>query len=299
MWEAGLRDELSGLEHMRKREKLAIILAIICGFIIIFPATYFAGMLGLEMLSIFISAAGGWGVYFILKPKGYHSHYKEKIISVLIGKTKYKWAYDFSYTNAQEIFIQSGLYYSSITSFKTDDTFSAQNGADLRMAEIEAVRGRGKNRQVIFKGLLFSFDISRIFRGETYIRSNKGMGFVIPMGTKSSRTFFSSTVKSTDLEWNDFEKLLDVQTTDEIEAREILDPQFMHILYEWWKDHKKLMRISFRGQHVYVAIPSWKDMFEPSPFSSVESHKKRLWTYLDAFLLAERLFVQIEHKYGK
>ena len=104
-------------------------------------------------------------------------------------------------------------------------------------------------------------------------------------------------LRETDLEWNDFEKSISVQTTDEIEAREILTPDFMEILYEWWHSHKKATRLSFKDNHVYLGLPVSRVCFEPEIFADPEKHKKTLWEMLDAILLIERLFSHVEHKY--
>ena len=50
--------------------------------------------------------------------------------------------------------------------------------------------------------------------------------------------------------------MLRIQTTDEVEAREILDPAFMEFLYEWWKNsgRKKKIKIAFLENKIYIAI---------------------------------------------
>lgn len=106
-----------------------------------------------------------------------------------------------------------------------------------------------------------------------------------------------SKLRETDLEWNDFEKTISVKTTNEIEAREILTPDFMEILYEWWHSHKKATRLSFKNNHAYLSLPARRVSFEPDAFADPEKHKETLWEILDSILLVERLFSHIEHKY--
>ncbi|OHA26127.1 MAG: hypothetical protein A3C06_03870 [Candidatus Taylorbacteria bacterium RIFCSPHIGHO2_02_FULL_46_13] len=258
-------------------------------------------------IPIAVSAVAGYATYFAMHPAGYRKLYKEKVISALTKRTRYGWMPDMSYygqlfiQKAQKepiraLFDSSGLYNSRITTFHVDEVF-VPNDLPSHMAEINVVRGSGKHRQTVFKGLVFDLDVSKSFLGETYIRAENEGSLGIPMGSTGTRLLFSSMLKTAKLEWNDFEKLLEVQTSDETEAREILDPRFMEVLYVWWKVHKKPVRVSFKGHYLYLAIPFGKNMFEPNPFLSVDSHKKEIWEYLDAFLLAEGLFVYVQHKY--
>lgn len=317
LWEKELKTELSKLEEMRSQEKGAIFLGVFIAISIflIFISLWQSVDIGVP---VFLSIACGTGSYYLRRPKHYKRLYKESVIAALMKQTRYKWRLDtLSYTGEkmtfqaakryfematsrnnvrEEIFKSSGLYRTSITSFTTDDTFVSET-MPLEAAEITAVRGSGKNRQTIFRGLMFKFDITKTLSGETYIRNEKGSAFSIPMGSGGKFSFSSTAPKTTMLEWNDFEKILDVQTTNEVEAREILDPQFMNVLYEWWITHKRAVRIGFKDHHFYLAAPFERNLFEPHPFSSIEKHKDELWGYVDAFLFAERLFIHIEHKY--
>jgi hypothetical protein len=77
-------------------------------------------------------------------------------------------------------------------------------------------------------------------------------------------------VKETKFEWNDFEELLHVATDNNREAREILTPEFMTDLYDWWKNHGKLnIRIAFVGNLMYMLFPDGQIRFEKT-VSSVE-----------------------------
>lgn len=306
LWEREIKSELLGLEDMRKKQRRAIVLGVSVS--ILMTVVLASLVRGIEIgLPFAVSAGAGYLVFHSVRPAGYRKLYKEKVISALTKRTKYGWMPDLSFydqlfapraqtESIRALFNASGLYHSSVTTFTVDEVF-VPSGPTSRMAEINVVRGSGKNSQLIFKGLLFYFDVSKAFSGETYIRAEKEFFLGVPMGSNASRSFFSSTLKTTKLEWNDFEKLLEVQTTDETEAREILDPQFMEVLYGWWSEHKKSVRLSFKGQHMYLSVPFLNNMFEPSLFSSMESHKKDLWMYLGAFLLAEQLFIHVERKY--
>ena len=188
----------------------------------------------------------------------------------------------------REIYTESGLFGTKADNISSDDAFIAPQTANFAV-EIDAVHGSGKHRQQVFKGLIFRFNLARAFAGETYIREDK-------WGDGNVGTTNSQPLKITRLEWPEFEELFEIQTTDEVEAREILDPQFMEVLHAWWIEHKTPVRLSFKQQFMYLSVPG-SNLFEPRPFSSIEKHKEELWHYLSVFLLAESLFSQIEHKY--
>ena len=44
-------------------------------------------------------------------------------------------------------------------------------------------------------------------------------------------------------------------TTDKVEARYILTPNFMSDLYDWWKGQKGNIRISFIKDRMYLLFP--------------------------------------------
>lgn len=90
---------------------------------------------------------------------------------------------------------------------------------------------------------------------------------VIPLTKKlKSRTFLSTNKtaygndfknennnpKEIQLEWNDFNNLIKVSTTNGIEARYILTPDFMKNIYEWWEYRHESIRISFIDDKMYV-----------------------------------------------
>ncbi len=126
------------------------------------------------------------------------------------------------------------------------------HGAEL---DIKHITGSGKNRQVknIFKGYSVSYELPHVLDGKTFI-STEGdkYGF-------GHRTFWSvvteTRAQETTLEWNDFEELLHVATTDRVEARYILTPSFMMELHEWWKGKDTNIRMSFLGNRVYMLFP--------------------------------------------
>lgn len=126
------------------------------------------------------------------------------------------------------------------------------HGAEL---DIKHITGSGKNRNVknIFKGYSVSYELPHVLDGKTFV-STEGdkYGF-------GHRTFWNAVseggAQETTLEWNDFEELLHVATTDKVEARYILTPGFMVELHDWWKGKETNIRMSFIGNRVYMLFP--------------------------------------------
>lgn len=295
LWEGGLKRELESLEGLRLKERRAIIWGFV-SFCIGFVLTWI--ILGSfksfdPALGVFAGCAFGYGSYYLLRPKHYRAKYKELVITALVRQTTYRWEHEkkqLSHEHYDQLFRESGLFRLSQCSVTSDDVFHSKT-TPLRCAELFVTTGTGKRKRDVFNGLLFVFDLSRPFSGETYIRKEVfGADYV---GTRSG----ANSLRETTLEWNEFGKLLKVETTNEVEAREILDPRFMAILYDWWRSHKASIRLGFHGNQLYLSAGFGRDLFEPKAFSSIERHKEELWEYLDAFLLVERLFDHVEHKY--
>lgn len=139
-----------------------------------------------------------------------------------------------------------------------DDMVSAVYGGQtlfLSELNVQHVTHSGKNGNVkhIFSGYFISLDLARPLTGKTFISTEgdkNGFG---------NQSFLSSItgndIQPTTLEWNEFEALLHVVTSDPIEARYILTPDLMADLYDWWKDKKQNIRLSFIDNRLYILFP--------------------------------------------
>jgi Protein of unknown function (DUF3137) len=121
--------------------------------------------------------------------------------------------------------------------------------------DIKHITGSGKNRNTkyIFHGYFISISLNKVLSGKTFVSSeNDKNGFGNLSFWNNSH---SVNAKETLLEWNDFEDLLHVATTDEVEARYILTPDFMLDLYTWWNGQKGNIRLSFIQDNMYILFP--------------------------------------------
>ncbi|MCB9815622.1 DUF3137 domain-containing protein [Candidatus Nomurabacteria bacterium] len=154
---------------------------------------------------------------------------------------------------------QSELITEARNKIDVDDTFSLTlDEKELVVSELDVKNetGSGKNRHVknIFHGYLFAMKLEKQLEGKTFVSAESDKsGF----GDKS---FFGSSkgMEETILEWNEFEEKLHVMTSHPVEARYILTTNFMSDLYNWWKDRKQKIRLSFIGSSLYILYPDTK-----------------------------------------
>lgn len=154
---------------------------------------------------------------------------------------------------------QSELITEPFNTTKVDNLFeiTAQDGRRLSAGEMDIrnITGSGKNRQEkrIFKGYFVSYELPHVLDAKTFISTegdDSGFGH-LDFWNLTKETLPSETT----LEWAEFEDLLHVMTTDKVEARYILTPNFMSDLYDWWKQQKGNIRISFINDKMYLLYP--------------------------------------------
>jgi hypothetical protein len=166
--------------------------------------------------------------------------------------------------------------------YQIDDMVSAEfHGRSLFLSElaVKYVSSSGKKRsgRNVFHGFFVVHDLPRSLEGKTFITTEgdkKGFGN-ISWWRQKFRT--KETPRETLLEWNDFENKLHVATTNEIEARYILTPDFMQELYNWWSERGGNIRISFLDNRLYLLYP---DMHVKIGVSTAGFSEKNLKQYL-------------------
>jgi hypothetical protein len=163
------------------------------------------------------------------------------------------------------LLVHSELITTTYHKMHLDDMFKVSlQGSELFVAELNLMekKGSGKNQRLvsIFEGLFISFDIQKQLEGKTFVTTDKD--------TKGFGN--GSNVEPTQLEWNDFEELLHVTTTNPVEARYVLTPNFMLDLYTWWNGKEGNIRLSFIQNRMYVLFPYTK-LFGENSFEITEA----------------------------
>lgn len=137
---------------------------------------------------------------------------------------------------------------------------------------LEHITGSGRSRNVkqVFKGYFVALPLKKALSGKTFISTEGDTHGFAHLTYWATLLETDTKVKETKFEWNDFEELIHVATDNNREAREILTPEFMADLYDWWKNHGKLnIRIAFVGNLMYMLFPDGQIRFEKT-VSSVE-----------------------------
>jgi len=116
-------------------------------------------------------------------------------------------------------------------------------------AELTEMQGTGKNRRRVtkFHGQILRLHYPNSFTGETVIRRDKGMLNKWTQPTKA--------MKQVGMASPIFEKAYEVWSTDQVEARTMLDPIVLERFIELDRLYKgKGAQIAFTGEDIYITI---------------------------------------------
>lgn len=204
------------------------------------------------------------GIYWwVTQPKReYNRAYKEKILPKL-AKTFGEFIYDMSGRISMDTLKPSKIV-PSHDSYRSEDYFKGTyKGVGLEFSEIHLTekRGSGKNRRTVttFKGLAILLDLqSRKFLGHTILDRNK---------SKMMEWFKekSSDMKRARMVDPEFEDIFDAYTTDQVEARYLIDPLMIENLKGLYDEYEgKSMAAAWYDSKMLVMISSKHNHFEPA-----------------------------------
>lgn len=156
--------------------------------------------------------------------------------------------------------VDSALF-DSFNIYNSDDYFEGQfKGLNFVISEIDLKMrthdGKRSHTHGVFKGVLIKFSMLKPFSGRTLITSNnKYFGFF--------QDLIGSSMQKVELEDVEFNKMFDVVSDDQVEARYLLTPSFI----EKYKNLREVykandIRASFLDKNIIVAIPCNRDMFK-------------------------------------
>ena len=149
-----------------------------------------------------------------------------------------------------------------------EDKISGKEGpSSFSLHELHLVSG-GRSKATKFQGQILSVDCSRECKGETVVLRNS---FISP-------SHIDETLKKVGLIDSKFNSIFNVYSTDQVEARYLLPPDFMQLLIdlETSVDGRKL-RFGFSRSKLLIAIET-EDRYEMgsifSPLSAPERNRK-------------------------
>ena len=198
------------------------------------------------------------------KSKIFSSFYKEEVVDEIIHAFCPNATYSPNNGVSEDLFRNSGLF-TSPDRYHAEDLIEGCLGkTSFICSEVHAEERRARSTkngvqyywEDIFKGFLFIADFHKEFQGETTVLRDSF--FKIKMG--------ASRVK---MENPDFEKVFDVFSTNQIEARYLITTYKMERMLKLDSNFKKGITISFRNSTILVAIPDSKNRFEADVWSSL------------------------------
>jgi len=148
------------------------------------------------------------------------------------------------------------IYDFDIDKYSGNDLIFGQiEGVRVKFSDVEAISikedlYRNKTHRVLFAGLLFVADFPKRLKAVTQICS----------GTDEFRDYGGKRARMDDAE---FERLLRIYTTDQIEARYALTPSLMENLKLLKMRFHRPINIVLIGDKICMAIRTGRDNFEP------------------------------------
>ena len=218
---------------------------------------------------VFLALLWGW----VVKPKrDYAKAYKTKILPEIAGLFG-----QFTYDVKGKIPMDS-LKPSKIVpkhnSYKSEDLFRGEyKSVGIEFSEMNFTKQQGKKTVNVFNGLaiLLTHGVKK-FHGHTILTRDQG---------KLSSWFLKQTkgLKRANMVDLEFERLFDVYTDDQTEARYLIDPVIIESLKSLYNDyHGEKMMASFYNDKVFIMIESRENHFEPPSIHTPATNEAELIT---------------------
>lgn len=245
----------------------------------------------------------------------YREHFKQLIVRGAVRELvelcrlpdetpeyRYTWAYHPDDRISDAHIDNCLLFTERIDEVSGEDLIQGRLGlTSFELSELELVRierstnskGHTSTRHVtVFEGVLFVADFHKSFQGVTLLLANGWMGtsgFLNKLSNNLTNLFAKTKMVNIDLEHPEFNRYFDTNTSDEIEARYLLSPNFIErvLAFKSWHDEK--VEFAFVGSRMYVAISTGASFFEPSVRRTTQQQLEQIYEELLFF------FSLIEH----
>ena len=155
-------------------------------------------------------------------------------------------------------------------SFSEDYVKGTYNNVNIEFFEARLMRGAHfKGKKAVFNGVIAKISVNKKFSSKTVIRPDKGS-----FGDWVSGRKLPENQEVVRLEDPVFDKLFNVYSNDQIEARYLLTTTFMERLIEVEKAFgSQKIECCFYKQYLVMAIHLIKDWFEPGPITEIEDFR--------------------------
>jgi hypothetical protein len=233
----------------------------------------------------------------IIKP--YRKNFKQKILlqifQGMIGPCKFTMEQYISEADFNESRISNQSY----NRYHGEDFLEGEFlGQKFKFSElyVTEVKKNGKNTStyIRFKGLFFIFKLPKDTKQNTLILKDDEEGFLGKMlGRTLQKAVSRKGYELVQLESISFEKEFCVYSNDQIKTRVLLKPSVLENLVQFKKKYKDIVEISIRGEHLYLAVHSSKNHFEPN-ITKESINMSEIREIYDLFLLTRDLLESID-----
>lgn len=215
-----------------------------------------------------------FGVIVSPAASAYKAAFKTKVVGRLVA-LRYPAARYAPFDGIGEAdFRASRLFEQGIDRYGCEDLIEGMFGAThMRISEVhaeyktETTDSKGHTTthwHTIFRGWFAIADFNKHFGGVTIVRPDGAESLLGAFGQRlQSLGRALSDAKLVALEDPEFEQAFAVYGTDQVEARYVLSTSLMRRLLDYRSRVGGKVHISFVDSHVFLAIPSGKDAFEP------------------------------------
>lgn len=209
----------------------------------------------------------------------YRKRIKDDIMSEFI-----KFFDGFSYKQGQRMDAQAmenSLIFPNYDEYEADDCFFGTyknvgiSVYEQKLKEIHYNSKGQRNSVTVFQGIAVEMDMKKNFSGHTIVLKDKGLLNKFTHFDKMERITLEDVV---------FEKLFEVYSTNQIEARYILTTGFMERILRLKELYAgKKIEISFNNSKILLAIDTGEDMFEACSFFKTNLNQKRFEKVFEEF----------------
>ncbi len=292
-YEDEIKPFLRSNENLRKRsvKKAAFfgsVFAAIGGFIQFF-VPHNADMIPMLVGSLGGAGTGGW---ILNKAK---ARITEGLLGRITDKLNFSYEMKLERPDYFEIFHQLKFFNAFNREHWEDEVKGSYNGQDFTLCECHLkykTRGKNSSTRTVFHGQLIVIDYPKEFSGTTVIHRDSGIAnrFKKP-GKEFSKVGLAS---------GEFEKNFEVWSTDQVEARTLLDPIMMERFQELQRLYNgKGVQAAFVHDKMILALATGDRLNMGSMFKPLEGHE-RVETILKEFdIIFDMMDVSFKQVDGK
>lgn len=281
-YDTTLRPILERSNRVRRRYNIAFAVLILMA--VVFYPTIVSMLFSKEIDHSYLGMiiAGSCVVVMLLCGPLYH--YKKKVKpQIMPDFANFFGSFSYMYEGRiDDAFLRQSDLFGTYNQNVGDDYFSGVYD-DVRITVAEEkllnVRRDFKNFEIkgkVFGGVCILFEMNKNFKGRTVVLKDRGA-----IGNALSRVKGLQNVK---LEDSQFEKVFEVYSDDQIEARYLLTTAFMERMLKLRDLYEgKSIQFCFNRNTLLLSIPTRQNMFEANSFFGSNSDKKRIDLVFEQF----------------